>query len=196
MLHFTARQADLQVTDSKIMKHCFTIWFTGNGRGKNCKVLNCSLNLSSSKAMEVKASLQDFAMKAFWVPKIVIAYFALGGKNGHLLPPIYGGLSQAFNVNFLLCLHFDTISVLLFSVFSGSARQMVSFSWRHKSQLFPPHWNGYPLLLIFHVILCSIFWSFRECTYLLRAVLWRFFSCLRSDWCWLYLDLNGPSVNP
>ena len=146
--------------------------------------------------LQLSISNQYWLCNVNFLSAQIVICILCSGKNGHLLPPIYGGLSHALRVNFLLCLHFETISVLLFRVLSGSARQIVSFSCRHKSQFFAPHWNGYPLLLIFHVILYSIFWSFREWTYLLKAVLWRFFSCLRSDWCWLYLFLKVPSVKP
>ena len=62
-------------------------------------------------------------------------------KRWLYLPPFWGGFLSNFwtcNRYFLLCLHLDTISLRLLSVLVGSARQMASFSWRHKSQRLAP----------------------------------------------------------
>ena len=58
-------------------------------------------------------------------------------------------------VYFLLCLHFDRISSLLFSVEFGSAIKIVNFSVRHKSHCFPPLDMAYAFAFIDHVIFGS-----------------------------------------
>ena len=52
-------------------------------------------------------------------------------SSGGVLHPL--SLVQTSSRCFLLCRHFDTISLLLFSVVLGSAKQMASFSCRHRS---------------------------------------------------------------
>ena len=71
---------------------------------------------------------------------------------------------------FLLCRLVSRSSLRLFMVLSLSAKRIISFSLKHKSQALPPLANGYAFTFLDHFISNGIFLSFNFHTWLDSAV--------------------------
>ena len=94
---------------------------------------------------------------------------------------------------YFLWWHLEISSILFFSKVSWSAEMMETFSDKHRSQRFEPHWYGEVFLWISHDRLLSRPWSFKFHTCFDNSVSFMHSRCLK-DFVWLlYRVLNSPS---